>query len=150
MLLVHYGSWKFDLAKFKPIKNTVWNKPKGGLWTSPLYSEYGWKHFCKSERFNINSLKCRMILKLKSDKILTIDSIKDLDNMEWRNISELMFDSPDYEKLKLKYDAIYLTLNGQNRTRLSHPLNLYGWDVETVFIMNPKSVQQLYPKRYAS
>lgn len=148
MLLVHYGSWKFDLAKFESIKNDNWCKPKGGLWTSPIHSEYGWKHFCQSERFRNNSLKSRMVLKLKSKRILIIDNVKDLEKIEWRSNAFNTF--PDFEKLKEKYDAIYLTLNGQSRTRLSHPYNLYGWDVETVLITNPKAVKQIYPIRYAN
>lgn len=151
MLLVHYGSWRFSLAKFEPIKNTSWVKPDGGLWTSPLNSKYGWKEFCQSERFRVNHLKSRMILKLKSTKILTIDCVEDLNKIEWMKINDLPFykESPNFEKLQEKYDAIHLTLNGQNETRHSYPNNLYGWDVETVLILNPK-IEQIYPRKYAS
>jgi hypothetical protein len=154
MLLVHYGAWKFDLKKFEKIENTIWCKPKGGLWTSPINSKYSWKRFCKSEHFRSNSLKSRMILKLDdSTNILKIDSLKDALKMKWlihkfNNKFEMQF--PNFELLKTKYDAIYLTRNGERETRLSRPHSLYGWDVETVFIMNPLKIKQISPIRYAT
>ena len=52
--------------------------------------------------------------------------------------------TPDLlEQLSKKYDAIWLTLKGFNETHLSFPLNLYGWDCETVFIMNPNCVTEI-------
>lgn len=46
----------------------------------------------------------------------------------------------DFELLAKNYDAIWLTENGQSETHLYYPINLYGWDCETVLIMNPYSV----------
>jgi hypothetical protein len=46
MTYIHYGASKFDLDKFVPVKNADfgWTKPDcGGLWGSPVDSEYGWK-----------------------------------------------------------------------------------------------------------
>ena len=45
----------------------------------------------------------------------------------------------DFEKLvKIGIDAIWLTEKGINQTHLSQPSNLYGWDVETVLVLNKK------------
>ena len=30
------------------------------------------------------------------------------------------------------YDAVYLTEEGQGATRLSYPVDLYGWDVPSI------------------
>lgn len=66
MQLIHYGHSDFNIAKFKPIKNDDygWVKPNGGLWTSPLESNWGWKDWCISEGFHsytddtIANIKC--------------------------------------------------------------------------------------------
>lgn len=125
-----------------PIKNRkdYGRKPTGGLWTSPVKATEGWRWFCELEmpdrithmfvKFNIN----------KHARILKIDSLQDLmDTIDLYKIScnDLFGDYIDYEKLSKDYDAMWLTAEGQWRTRLTSP-NLYGWDVETVFIMNPK------------
>jgi len=43
---------------------------------------------------------------------------------------------PDYEECATRYDAIHLTDRGQWATRMTHPKNLYGWDCESVLILN--------------
>lgn len=40
----------------------------------------------------------------------------------------------------IKYEAIWLTAKGQSETHYSNPTNLYGWDCESVLIMNSKCV----------
>jgi len=50
MKLIHYGSTSFDPKKFNPVLNS-YIKPTGGLWTSPIDSEFGWKDWCTAEDF---------------------------------------------------------------------------------------------------
>ena len=38
---------------------------------------------------------------------------------------------PDWSLVAERYDGVHLTDEGQWATRLSHPLNLYGWDCES-------------------
>ena len=49
--IVHFGATKYNPELVQPIKNENWAKPKGGLWTSPVNSEWGWKHWCEAESF---------------------------------------------------------------------------------------------------
>lgn len=150
MLLVHYGKRKFNPAKFKPITNSSWCKPDGGFWTSPVDTTDGWVEFCKSENFRLRSLKSKVFLKLNSKKILVINSYSDLSKkLEWKKHTyEGMSDSfytmvPDFESAAKKYDAIYLTSKGQRETRWTQPISFYGWDCETVLLLNYKKVKQL-------
>lgn len=146
MKLIHYGSWKYDLDKFNPIKNTTWVKPDGGLWSSPVDSKYGWKEWCIDENFRVKSLKQYFILELnKNAKILTIETEDDLySQLKWITYEKPFGDAPNFEDLITQgFDAIHLTADGQWNTRLTHPRNLYGWDCETVLILNPLSVTQL-------
>lgn len=41
--IVHYGHKEYYPSKVKPIKNENWVKPLGGLWCSPINSNWGWK-----------------------------------------------------------------------------------------------------------
>ena len=51
MKLVHYtDNEKFEVHPVT-IKNEMWIKPLGGLWCSPIGSEWGWKDWCKENNF---------------------------------------------------------------------------------------------------
>lgn len=134
LTVIHYGEKQYQPSKIKPIENEGCVKPKGGLWTSPINSNWGWKDWCESENFRdcneANSFK----LKFKPDaKIIIIDSLKDLLGLPKYNYHEKQY--PDFELLATMCDAIWLTEKGQNETHLSHP-SLYGWDCESVLIIN--------------
>jgi hypothetical protein len=135
--VIHFGSNEFQPEKFKPIQNIGWNKPNGGLWTSPIDSTWGWLDWCNNEGFRTQSLESSFKLKLKvGSKIALIDSESDLRKLHLYKgyLNQLL---PDFERLSKEYDAIWLTERGQIDTRHSHPANLYGWDCETIFIMSP-------------
>ena len=71
-----------DPEKFNRISNgrhMYLNKPSGGLWCSPVNSNYGWKDWCNGEGYNVGSLKTWTKFKLKETaNILVIDSLVDL------------------------------------------------------------------------
>lgn len=142
--LIHYGATTYDKSLVKPITNDNWVKPIGGLWTSPKDSNWGWKNWCESEDFadckQENS--CELILK-DDAKIFVIDS---LDNLLTGHFIQETFTKRyylDFELMAKLFDAIWLTEKGQNETHYAHPINLYGWDCETVFIMNPECCKQI-------
>lgn len=156
MKLIHYSSTKFDRSRFTVIKNrALFNKPSGGLWTSPIDSKWGWKDWCIGEHFNIDKLNKFFIIELKKDsKILKINSLDDLKKVPLQNLDDRVknypelkdvfysMNFPNYEKISKEYDAIHLTERGQYETRLppfGEP-NLYGWDCETVLVMNPNCI----------
>lgn len=140
LTVIHYGEKQYQPSKIKPIENGRWVKPKGGLWTSPINSNWGWKDWCEGENFRdcneANSFK----LKFKSDaKIMIIDSLKDLLDLPKCNIDygdNYKKEYPNFELLATMCDAIWLTEKGQNETHLSYPISLYGWDCESVLILN--------------
>ena len=131
-IVKHYGSSEFIYDQFKSIKNSNWCKPStGGLWTSPIDSNWSWKDFCDVEHVRTISENNSFELILNDDaNILVIDELKDLLN------APLINNNLNFELISNTYDAIWLTENGQSATRWSHPCSLYGWDVETVLILN--------------
>jgi len=135
--LIHYGDTKYSLRKFKPIKND-WIKPDGGLWTSPVDSPYGWKQWCESERYELGEFEkgsFKLRLKRKA-RILVIDSVEDLRMLPQINTcSTRTLAYIDFEAISKIADAVWLTYIGQQKTRYSKP-SLYGWDIESVLILN--------------
>jgi len=148
MRLIHYGTEVYFPEMVRPIRNKpMFPKPFGGLWTSPENSTYGWKHWCTDESFHTETLQYHFVLELISKKVLVIDTLEDLMKLPLLNphvpgVHFLRY--PNFERLAKKYDAIHLTEEGQHRTRLTEP-NLYGWDCESVLIMNPRAVRTVDP-----
>lgn len=144
-LIKHYGSDKYFPEKVLPVKNDKWVKPKsGGLWTSPIDSTWGWKDWNDAEQFaecdELNSFTLRLN---DNAKVFLIDSIEDLLIAPKTNDSYFYNQYIDFEKIAQNYDCMWLTEKGQRETRLSDPINLYGWDCETVLILNGKCCHQV-------
>ena len=128
----------------KDLTNNGINKPKGGLWSSPYNKDTisGWYQFCKEENFVKADNTVGVIFTLKEEaRIYTIDTKEDLDNLANKYpivVKEnLRYNFMiDYTKVSKDYDAIYLTDKGQWATRFSRPNTLYGWDCETLLVLN--------------
>ena len=140
---IHYGKTisEFDKSLVGPIKNIDhWTKPDGGFWASSVDAEYGWKEWCYDNDFcrpcdDTNSFK---FILTDTAKILHIYSIDDINGLPVKSISKGWFTDTmnlDFEKLCEEYDAIELHLSGNHFNELYYAL--YGWDCDSILIMNP-------------
>lgn len=116
-------------------------KPQGGgLWTSPIDSEYNWRKWCEIENFNIGYLEKSFRMEVSTKNLLVIDSYYDFSlKMLHSNIMTIgKYSLPviDWKKLVSQYNGIWLTARGEAETRYTHPYSLYGWDCETVLLFN--------------
>lgn len=146
LTVIHYGSKVYNSELVEPIVNENWVKPLGGLWTSPINSTWGWKNWCDMEHFHKCSNRNKFKLKfVKNALVMVIDDLEDLMNLpKISSLDEYINNRYiDFELVSKYVDAIWLTDKGQSETRLTYPLSLYGWDVETVLILNPKSCYQI-------
>ena len=143
-LVCHYGSPKFKPELVLPVKNSTWWKPtKGGLWTSPIDSTWGWKDWNNVEHHEECDEEKSFIVEIKKNsKILIIDSLSDLLNAPL--IPGISGKILNFEFIATKYDAIWLTFKGQRATHLSYPIKLYGWDCETILILNSECVEPIF------
>ena len=143
--LVHYGYSYIRKSLIKGVINSPYgrNKPlQGGLWTSPMNSEYGWKDYCKSEDHDADlGVYCTVTLK-DDAKVLTIDGDDAKVPMIEKGVPHSRRKYPDFEEIAKHYDAIHLTAKGERETRFSDKLNFYGWDCETVLILNPDAIKE--------
>ena len=135
--LITYGlGSEYQKELFEPVRNKSHNKPLGGLWSSPVGCNYGWREWSEAESFGDLSSSFETEY---TGRTLVIDSLADLAGMIWQN-TEHGRDWPDYEAMVVAgIDAIYLTERGQDETRFSRP-GLYGFDCECVLVMNPNCI----------
>lgn len=149
----HYGHSKFDKNKFIKISNQYYsNKPRGGLWSSPTKDyDVNWYEWCKAEEFCTYSLRKHFDFTLKDDaRILVIKDIKDLDKLPRYNTEhkhEAFITDIDFKKLAEDYDAlmvyIYRSSDLTDEEKLCDGIyyKLYGWDVDTLLVLNPEVVE---------
>lgn len=141
MKLICYGCGnKFKPELFKPPRYDGHIKPQGGLWTSPVGSKHSWKKASedmgigdRSTSFTLSYTGKTAIINSPKDllKFPRADSILPAETFFCFNIASLLEDG---------INAIYLTALGERTTRFSKP-GLYGWDCETVFVMDKKTLK---------
>lgn len=155
-----------NIDSIQPIKNislTANPKPNGGLWLSTytpneeFLSE--WDSF-STETWGSNKCKpCSLITLKKSARIYTINSHADLtpfvdkykiingDSALENMLSALHFAPIDFEAVCKDYDCIHLTSIGQCNTRFAwgedEHYSLYGWDVESLLILNKECIDSV-------
>ena len=143
MKFIHYGHDKFEKDKFELVKNRLdASKPKGGLWASRIDSPNGWKDWCESNEFGTEKLTTSFMFTLKEDaKVLIITNTKQLEQLpKMKNPLPIptMWSMIDYEALATEYDALELLRSEDYELYFS----LYGWDCDSIVIMNPEVIIQ--------
>jgi len=153
------GKQLLDKDKFNPIKNREgFSKPKGGLWASPYYPNRkyvsAWHEWCDCEQSDWLT-NDSVVLELKDDiRCFVIDSQRDLIKLfyivgearsDYLCFMNSILKVLDFENAAKMFDAIYLTEKGQWETRMPlqrQQYNLYGWDCESILIMNLTCIEK--------
>ena len=142
---VHVGHKDGDLTAegFNPLgRRRPWWKPDGGLWTAQWDETYGggWAQWCIAEEYGVGSDRSwPHVWLLTPDpeaRILVIDTYEDLERVfeRWPDRHEDISwreGYPAWLEIAEEFDGVFVTEDGQWRTRLTHPLSLYGWDCES-------------------
>ena len=155
----HWGSSKFDKDSFDAIRNRyLSNKPFGGLWSSPTKDvDISWYEWSIANEFRLDKLEERFDFTLKDNaRILTIKNVRDLDNLPRITIednfivnTDTMNSNIDFEELVKDYDAIMVWIYRSDdqdelvRTFDGIYYRLYGWDVDTLLVLNPDIVEEV-------
>ena len=138
-IYIHYGDDKFIPEKFDEIKNECgWPKPMGGLWASRTDTDWGWKDWCSSEDFHLDSFSKSFKFKLKEgSKVLEVHHVNDIDKYI---INTNKFPkSINFEKILIDgYDAVEL-FHGDNYNEL-HDGIFYSWDCDSIVILNKECI----------
>lgn len=151
MIVTHFGSKEFVYSKFKQIKNNHqrFNKPVGGLWTSPADSTNSWLHFCLNNNFNKEKLNNSFSFQInKEAKGLVVDKDCDLESLPTTTFSYLdgsKITIFDFEKMAKEFDYLHFKFDGGSTMRYDFDdwRTFYGWDCETVLVFNPNIIHSL-------
>ena len=125
------------------------NKPYGGLWASPIDSNYGWRDFCMYDTFNVESLKQHFIFRLKpTAKIYILNNENDIAMIS--NLKNYWgYNTMNFDMLKEEgYDGIFATINAIRKCKYylpnwPHTKGLETWDAESICIFNEDVVEPL-------
>jgi hypothetical protein len=157
---IHFSQEKDFKVQEIHIKNPnmkdegYWCKPIGGIWASPVHSDFGWKEWLSENSSFSDRIKFDKLIPVELDvdisKFIIINNPKDLDKLSWY---KFLPDDPisrieniDFEKMKREgVEGIFLTEQGQKSTWMPYIQtgsfrNLYGWDCESLLIMNERCI----------
>lgn len=158
------GKTKFEIDKFKPIKNRPFSKPYGGLWASPYRKNdkfvsdwHEWVYYELPEKLSEDY----SIITLDNAFFYVINSYNDLLELyevfgeyippEYNNLPkdlrECMARFLNFEEIAKSIDVLYLTKKGLHETCEPLGASLYGWDVESILIMNPNVISSWEHKK---
>lgn len=129
---------RFDIDKWKEVQDINHFKPTGGLYTSPINSKHSWKKWCIDNEFNTEALREELTISFQGRAII-VNSYEDLIKLPRRDTYPSCRTWLNFELIKDRADAFYLTEQGEIDTKFSNP-SLYGWDCETLYIMNYSSI----------
>jgi hypothetical protein len=136
-----YHDTQYDPNMIEPITQEYCNKPKGGLWTSPVISEWNWEQWCECEEPHWIIKKYTYYFTIDTTNILIIDSWESADKLP--RVGEGSYrEAIDYEKIAKKYKGIWVKPFDGWRFR-NRPFDFYVWDVDTVLIFDPSCITQV-------
>lgn len=149
---IHMGNDRFYKNRFMPIKNRpMFTKPSGGLWASPVDAEFGWRDWCERENFSKSDMRKSFTFSLSDEaRVIHLYSVVDLvslpDQEPPKGLEDLSLGKCiDFEKMVNDgYDAIELHLSEEKLDGINYLeglyWKLYGWDCDSILIMNPEVV----------
>lgn len=140
---ITYGITHFDKRKFYGACASANNKPDGGFWTAPAGRIYGWYKWCVENEFKIEDLKQRAHMWVTGHG-LVINGRVDFEHyvncgyISYNVYGDLTLDWTTIRH-RGEYDFVWVT-----ERALDECYNeFYGWDVESIVVLNPKCVKNI-------
>lgn len=144
MKYIHYGSSRFDRKKFQPIENQGYRtKPLGGFWASSENSVYSWKTWCETEEMGWCDGENFAFHIRDTANVIHIKNVEDLSNLPTCDSLIYGVICLDFEKMLTEgIDAVELHLSDAPQVNSDLLFSLYGWDCDSILIMNPEIILQ--------
>lgn len=115
------------------------NKPTGGLWASPYYTDEGWydnnPDILRGEYYPFEfkiPLEGRYFVDNAGDLAALIDRFPGEDTLPYPTI--------DWVLLSKYFDTFHITMNGIQASYHFSTFYFYGWDCETVLVFNRNAI----------
>lgn len=137
------GRTSFDPEQFVKISNRdMWNKPTGGLWSSPRDSENSWVRWMTGEDWFPHDPDEWFDFHIKDDaKIMEIKSVKDVDKLpkiKGARVDLATIVYIDFEKMvEDGYQGMFVSLTDD----WGLYMKLYGWDCDTLLVFDPSIME---------
>lgn len=146
MLVEHYTAEVAWTLRPVVLSSTPFQyKPTGALYTTPVGSSHSWRQWCEEEAVHVEQLRYRVELEIDTTGLVVINIASDLDKLPWVTWEKApMLRHVDWFGMKQDgVTGVWLTAWGEMETRWG-PLtrNLYGWDCETVAILDERIVRR--------
>lgn len=147
---IHYGHSSFDRNLFTPIRNReMLTKPSGGLWASAVDAKRGWKDWCTENDFSTDRLSESFEFTLSENaRVLHIYDVEQLADLPETEQDLSLWYCLDFEQLLNDgWDAVEVHLSEDSSNIEKYILGntlycmLYGWDCDSILIMNPDIVE---------
>lgn len=139
-IYIHYGHTEFKPELFKSIVNEPYfTKPMGGFWASPVDAKNGWRDWCEAEDFReCNDNNCFRFTIAPDARILKLTSERDLVNLPHLGVQRFGRDNTHY----LNFEKLLASGIDGVEIELGNGLYwaLYGWDVDSIVVLNPKII----------
>lgn len=137
---IHYGSSDFHPEWFNLIKNTIWNKPYGGLWSSPYPAPYiDWKQWCIDNEFNGHTSQAFIFSLTKTSKILTLGdlhSVMKFKQSKYCIKNHYGLNIIDFESMvEDGFDGMEVLMDSWDTY-----MAMYSWDVDSLLVFNPEII----------
>lgn len=141
---IHYGADAFNPSHGFPVV-----KPHGGLWASRKRASYGWAKWCEENSFRDCAAEPSFQFIMRNpEKVAVIHNLNDLRQLPMvRDVPPGMWEEIDFvECLRRGIDAVELCWYGeeyQDQRADDLYLALYGWDCDSIVVLNPDAVIQI-------
>lgn len=147
-IYIHYGSTAFNSRQGFPIRNRdYWVKPEGGLWASRKDASFGWKNWCEEEEYRDCNVSNSFEFTLRNDAniavISTLSQLQTLPEMKHVRFTPISYCIDFEECVRHGVDAIELCWYGEEYKKIKGEdlhFTLYGWDCDSIVILNPNIV----------
>lgn len=148
MQYIHYGHKVYDPDLFvEPTNQEMFNKPKGGLWGSPVGAERGWKQWCEDESFRDYDEENAFIFELfENANVYQINCREDIEKLPLQKSILTTWLVPDFEAIRESgIDAIQYNLSADTKEDWNQGLYfaLYGWDCDCILVLNKDAIKAL-------
>lgn len=148
MQYIHYGHKKYDSDLFvEPTNQEMLNKPKGGLWGSPVEAEQGWRQWCEENNFRDCDEENAFVFELTENaNVYQINCRADIEKLPLQKSILTSWFIPDFEAIKKSgIDVIQYNLSNDATEDWSNGLYyaLYGWDCDCILVLNKDAIKTL-------
>ena len=151
---VHYGAPSYDPELFQAVNNGGYhNKPKGGLWLSPVDAEKGWDKWCQLAEHPVHNAGepgTSFEIEIADDvRWLKLATIADVEGLPYEDVVldefELEFAIPgltpttriDWVAIARDYDVVDVPAGSNRITKLMMP----AWDCDTTLVLNKEVIR---------